>query len=178
MAAISEQNLSPQDAKESFDLKTALFVDVREPLEYAGGRIPSARLVPLGTLKEAAQAWRRGQKVIVYCRSGKRSEKALSTLAELGFTDIAHLEGGYLAWAAEQLPTEKSEWAPWSLERQVRFAVGILVASFTLLGLLVHPGFLGLNFLLAGGLIFSAVTDTCGLALVLAKLPWNRVQAP
>ncbi len=176
MPVIQQHNLSPTAAKASLDLENALFVDVREPAEFAGGRIPSAKLVPLGTLKEAAQAWKRGQKVIVYCQSGRRSEKALATLSELGFTDIAHLDGGYSAWASESLPTEKSARAPWSLERQVRFAVGLFVIAFTSLGLGVHPGFFVLDFLLAGGLIFSAVTNTCGLALVLAKLPWNQVR--
>lgn len=176
MPPIQEHNLSPSAAKASLDLENALFIDVREPAEFAGGRIPSAKLVPLSTLKDAAQAWKRGQRVIVYCQSGRRSEKALATLTELGFTDIAHLDGGYSAWASASLPTEKSAHAPWSLERQVRFTVGLFVIIFTSLGIWGHPGFFILDFLIAAGLIFSAVTNTCGLALVLTKLPWNRVR--
>ena len=61
-----------------------------------------------------------------------------------------------------------------SLERQVRIAAGTLVVLGTVLGLTVHPGFIGLSAFVGAGLIFAGVTDTCGMGLLLARMPWNR----
>jgi hypothetical protein len=63
------------------------------------------------------------------------------------------------------------------MERQVRLAAGTLVLLGLVLGLLVHPAFQLLSAGVAGGLVFSALTDTCGMAVVLAKLPHNRPRA-
>jgi hypothetical protein len=60
------------------------------------------------------------------------------------------------------------------MERQVRFTAGALVLLGLVLGLLVHPAFQLLSAAIAGGLVFSALTDTCGMAVVLGRLPFNR----
>ncbi len=164
------------EAKSALDRGGVLLVDVREPAEFATGRLPAAKLVPLAGLEESARSWKREQPVVVYCQAGRRGEKAQGILTGLGFAHVTNIEGGFSAWAAAGLPVEKSAHAPWSLERQVRFTVAIFVILFTTLGLWVHPGFFLLDFLIAGGLIVSALTNTCGMALVLTKLPWNRVR--
>lgn len=169
--------VAPTEAKALIDRGEILLVDVREPSEFASGRIPSATPAPLARLAQAAQAWNRERPVLVYCQAGKRGEKAAEALAGLGFSSVTNIEGGLSAWSAAGLPTEKSAGAPWSLERQVRFTVGVFVILFTALGLTVHPGFFALDFFIACGLIFSAVTNTCGMALVLTKMPWNRVKS-
>ncbi len=64
-----------------------------------------------------------------------------------------------------------------SLERQVRIAAGSLVLSGVLLGWLVHAAFLGLAGFVGAGLVFAGITDTCGMGLLLARMPWNQVQA-
>jgi hypothetical protein len=61
-----------------------------------------------------------------------------------------------------------------SLERQVRIAAGSLVVLGTVLGAFVHPAFLGLPAFVGAGLIFAGVTDTCGMGMLLARMPWNR----
>ena len=66
----------------------------------------------------------------------------------------------------------KSIW----LERQVRIAAGSLVVLGALLGWLVHPAFVGLSAFVGAGLVFAGVTDTCGMGMVLARMPWNRDQ--
>lgn len=174
---MSLKKLSPQDVRSLQSSIQIRLVDVREPSEFAASRIPAAQSIPLGHLQTAVESWPRETPVVLYCQSGNRSGRALALLEGLGFTKAAHLEGGVSAWSAQGLPTEKTPGAPWSLERQVRFAVGVFVVLFTAGGLWVNPVLFYLNFLLAAGLIFSAVTNTCGLALVLAKLPWNRVSA-
>jgi len=61
-----------------------------------------------------------------------------------------------------------------SLERHVRIAAGSLVLFGVILGTWVHPGFYGLSAFVGAGLIFAGVTDWCGMAMVLAKMPWNQ----
>ena len=64
-----------------------------------------------------------------------------------------------------------------SLERQVRIAAGSLVVLGTALGAFVHPGFLALAAFVGAGLVFAGITDTCGMGLLLARMPWNRVES-
>jgi len=61
-----------------------------------------------------------------------------------------------------------------SIERQVRIAAGLLVFFGVLLGVWVHPGFLAISAFVGAGLAFAGITDTCGMAMMLAKMPWNR----
>ena len=64
-----------------------------------------------------------------------------------------------------------------SLERQVRVAAGSLVLLGVALAALVHPGFVGLAAFVGAGLLFAGLTDTCGMGLLLARMPWNRAPA-
>jgi hypothetical protein len=62
-----------------------------------------------------------------------------------------------------------------SLERQVRIVAGLLVLVGAVLAIAVHPYFAGLSAFIGAGLIFAGITDTCGMAMVLAKMPWNQI---
>ncbi|MFD6323299.1 rhodanese-like domain-containing protein [Streptomyces sp. NPDC058442] len=159
-------------------------IDVRTPAEYASGHLPGALNIPLDhvrrALPEIRHAAERGE-VLLVCASGARSGSACTLLAEQG-VPVATLAGGTSAWAAEghdlHHPTVCATTpAGWSMERQVRLAAGTLVLLGLVLGLLVHPAFQLLSAGVAGGLVFSALTDTCGMAVVLAKLPHNRPRA-
>lgn len=173
--AAAKLTVTPKEAKAAIDRGAVRVIDVREPSEYAAGHIPQGELVPLGTLRGAAANWSREKPIVVHCQAGRRGETARQTLVSLGFKSVLNLEGGFGAWTAAGLPSEKKQGAPWSLERQVRFTVGLLVILFTTLGITVNPWFFALDFFISAGLIFSAITNTCGMALVLTKMPWNRV---
>ncbi|MFF7645839.1 rhodanese-like domain-containing protein [Streptomyces canus] len=158
-------------------------IDVRTPAEYASGHLPGALNVPLDhvrrALPEIRLAAERGD-VLVVCASGNRSANACKLLAEQGVT-TATLAGGTGAWAAGghelHTPTACDTRSGWSMERQVRFTAGTLVLLGLVLGLLVHPALLLVSAGVAGGLVFSALTDTCGMAVMLGKLPHNRPRA-
>jgi len=158
-------------------------IDVRPPAEYASGHLPGALNIPLDhvrrALPEIRHAAERGD-VLVVCASGARSENACKLLAEQGITTTT-LTGGTGAWAAEghdlHTPAACDTRAGWSMERQVRFTAGALVLLGLVLGLLVHPALLLVSAAVAGGLAFSALTDTCGMAAVLGRLPHNRPRA-
>jgi len=87
----------------------ALLLDIRETNEYDGGHLPRAIHIPLSQLPSRGQEIARhaGRPVIVYCARGNRSRMAGGALAKLGFGDVYQLAGGYDAWRAAGLPTEK-----------------------------------------------------------------------
>ncbi|MCZ4511596.1 rhodanese-like domain-containing protein [Streptomyces sp. ActVer] len=158
-------------------------IDVRTPAEYASGHLPGALNIPLDRIRRALPEMRHASErgdVLVVCASGARSENACKLLAEQGIA-TATLVGGTGAWVAEghdlHTPAACDTRAGWSMERQVRFTAGSLVLLGLLLGMLVHPALLLLSAGVAGGLVFSALTNTCGMAVVLGKLPHNRPRA-
>jgi rhodanese-related sulfurtransferase len=152
-------------------------VDVRTPGEYASGRVPGAHNVPLDRLDEAASALRAAaarRPLLIVCASGARSGQGCARLAGLG-VPAATLEGGTSAWAAAGHAVERPAGAraAWPMERQVRLAAGSLVVAGFAAGL-ARPMGHRLSGLIGAGLVFSAVTDTCGMGALLARLPHNR----
>ncbi|MFE5188730.1 rhodanese-like domain-containing protein [Streptomyces sp. NPDC056628] len=163
-------------------LHELIIIDVRTPGEYAGGHLPGALNIPLDQIQRALPDIRhaadRGD-ILVVCASGARSENAGRILAEHGVT-AATLSGGTGAWAADGHELHRPQGAAratWGMERQVRLTAGVLVLLGLLLGHVVHPAFQLLSAGIAGGLVFSALTNTCGMAAVLAQLPHNRPRA-
>ncbi|UYQ60350.1 rhodanese-like domain-containing protein [Streptomyces peucetius] len=152
-------------------------IDVRTPGEYASGHLPGAHNVPLDHLRTALPALRtaagRGD-LLVVCASGARSATACAVLAEHGIT-AATLTGGTAAWVrlGNDVHQPAGGRTVWAMERQVRFTAGSLVLAGLALGRR-RPGARLLCAGIAGGLVFSALTDTCGMARVLARLPHNR----
>ncbi len=151
-------------------------VDVREYAEFAGGRISGAKLLPLGELEKRNAELDRSKTVYVMCRTGNRSAQAQKKLKALGFENVINVAGGFEAWKKAELPFERDEKAPWALERQVRFVAGLFVLAGVLLSVLVHPYFVWLAGFIGAGLVFSAVTDTCTMGMILLKMPWNQRQ--
>ena len=155
--------------------KRISLIDVRTPAEYGEIHIEGSKLMPLDRLDPAAvkEAAGQSEQCVLICRSGKRAEQAYQKLAAAGCDKLAVLEGGMTAWDAAGLPVNRGQKAI-SLERQVRIAAGLLVLTGVALGTWVHPGFYGLSAFIGAGLTFAGITDWCGMAMVLAKMPWNQ----
>jgi rhodanese-related sulfurtransferase len=154
-------------------------IDVRTPLEFREVHVEFARNEPLDRLDPArirAERPPTAGPLYVICRSGNRARQACEKLAAAGI-EAVNVEGGTLACEAEGLPLVRGPKAI-SLERQVRIAAGSLVLLASALGFWVHPYWIGLAAFVGAGLVFAGITDTCGMALVLARMPWNRVAAP
>jgi rhodanese-related sulfurtransferase len=149
-------------------------IDVREYPEYASARISQAQLIPLGKLSSSVSHLEKSCPIYVICRSGRRSKEAQQKLLALGFTDVRNVNGGMLAWQLAKLPIEQSEKAIWSLERQVRFVVGLIVLLASLLSFFVAQSFIWVAAFMGAGLVFAAVTDSCAMGMLIAQLPWNR----
>ncbi|MGA2620155.1 MAG: rhodanese-like domain-containing protein [Thermoguttaceae bacterium] len=155
-------------------------VDVRTPPEYREAHIEFARNVPLGDLQPVDVAGGReagGGPVYLICRAGGRGKQACEKLLAAGLPNVLNVEGGTQAWIEAGLPVVRGKKAV-SLERQVRIVAGSLVLAGVALGGLVHWAWYGLSAFVGAGLIFAGVTDRCGMALLLARLPWNRGPRP
>ncbi|MCA9059031.1 MAG: rhodanese-like domain-containing protein [Planctomycetaceae bacterium] len=154
-------------------------IDVRTPMEFAEVHVQGAINVPLDQLDPAAvMAERNGsaeQPLYVICRSGSRGKQACSAFEKAGFTNVLNVEGGTLAWDQCGFPVIRSQRKVISLERQVRIAAGFLVVTGVILSVTVHPWFVALSGFVGAGLMFAGITDTCGMGLLLARMPWNRV---
>ena len=155
--------------------KSIALIDVRTSAEYGEIHIAGSTLMPLDRLNPNAVKAAVGQseQCVLICRSGKRAEQASLKLAAAGCDKLVVLEGGVAAWEAAGLPVNRGQ-KTISLERQVRIAAGLLVLTGVVLGTWVHPGFYGLCAFVGAGLTFAGITDWCGMAMILAKMPWNQ----
>ncbi|MGE4159547.1 MAG: rhodanese-like domain-containing protein [Planctomycetota bacterium] len=167
----ADRELSPEEVAGHVAMGEIL-VDVRNPDEFANGYVDGARLLPLPELQNR---WRelQGQKPILMCQSGMRSERARLQLEGLGFPPLKTLKGGINAWKQANLPVKKTSNVI-SIERQVRIAAGSLVVLGIALSWMFSPAFLFLSAFVGAGLVFAGITNTCGMAMVLMKMPWNR----
>lgn len=158
-------------------------LDVRTPPEFARVHAVGATSLPLDELTPATIAARLKDApgpLYVICQSGTRSAAACQRLAAAGVGPAYSVEGGTAAWERQGLPVHRGDPSACrvpSLERQVRIAAGTLVLLGLALAWALHPAFLAIPTFVGAGLVFAGVTDRCGMAVLLAKLPWNRRRA-
>ncbi|MFJ2774551.1 rhodanese-like domain-containing protein [Streptomyces sp. NPDC087300] len=170
--------LTPAELESRID-EGILVIDVRSAVEYAQGHVPGAVNIPLDSVQELLPelrqaADRRGLAVV--CAAGPRSLTACAQLAGAGVEALS-LAGGTTAWHAAGRPVSTSAEPGgrqvWAMDRQVRFTAGALVLGGLALGLRAPRARL-LSVAIAGGLVYSAVSGTCGMASLLGRLPLNR----
>jgi rhodanese-related sulfurtransferase len=157
-------------------VKDALVVDVRTPGEFESVHIPHSRNLPLDEIEQHADQLRReaeaGREVVLVCRSGSRAHQAQERLEAAGLGTLPILEGGMVGWQHDGGEVVQDV-IRWDLERQVRLVAGSIVLLSILVSLVWPParfvaGFVG------AGLVFAAITNTCGMAMMLSKLPYNQ----
>ena len=154
-------------------------IDVRTPVEFRESHAEGARSVPLDRLDpQAVMGGRTGtsaQPLYVICRSGSRSRQACEKFGAAGFRNAVLVEGGTLAWEKAGGEVVRGKKAI-SLERQVRIAAGFFVLLGAVLAMTIDLWFVLLSAFVGAGLVFSGVTDTCGVGLLLSRMPWNQVR--
>lgn len=174
------KTIKPEELAKIHDQQGAMLIDVRTPAEFREMHSPIAVNVPLDTLNAEHIKERISdnvtEPVYVICQSGNRSSRACQKLIDAGITNVVSVEGGTKAWDEQGLPVNRGK-KTISLERQVRIAAGFLVLVGALLGILVNPWFSALSAFVGAGLMFAGITDTCGMAMMLAKMPWNQVSS-
>jgi rhodanese-related sulfurtransferase len=170
--------ISPRQLAESYQAGRKLdLVDVRTPVEFQEVHVESARNVPLDRLDPSALMQTHhgdaAEPLYILCRSGSRGRQACEKFLQAGYTNVFNVEGGTLACIDAGLPVVRGKRAI-SLERQVRISAGSLVLLGALLGWFVHPAFFLLPAFVGAGLVYSGLTDTCGMGTILARMPWNQ----
>jgi rhodanese-related sulfurtransferase len=177
---VSIATITPRELDELSKRQAVDLIDVRTPAEFREMHIDFARLAPLESLDPkrviAGRRTAADEPLYVVCRSGSRARRACELMLGNGFGNVVVVEGGTLGWEKAGLPVVRGKNAI-SLERQVRIAAGSLVLVGCILGATVHPAFIALAGFVGAGLIFAGVTDRCGMALLLARMPWNQVAA-
>lgn len=156
-----------------------LLVDVREDFEHADERIEGAVLHPLSKFdaewlhREAGDT-----RVVFHCRTGKRSLEAAQRY-RAGDEPVFHLAGGLEGWKAASRPVVRPVGAPrLPIMRQVQVTAGALVVLGVVLSLTLSPWFIGISAFVGCGLMFAGLSGWCGMAKLLAVMPWNRGAVP
>lgn len=162
------------ELKERLGDVNVTLVDVREFPEFASGRVPGAKLIPLGQIESRHREIDQDHSIYVICRSGRRSAQAREKLLAVGFLNVTNVAGGTDAWRSADLPIEKDANAVWDLERQVRFVAGSIVLIGVILAVFVNWYFIAIAGFVGAGLVFAAATNTCAMGMMLAKMPWNK----
>lgn len=177
MSSLNLSRVDPATARAWLESGKVVLVDVREPDEHARERIAGARLVPLSRLEAGSRVAEPGKTIVFHCNTGNRTTQAAALLARVGGGEAYELEGGLQAWKRAGLPVVVDRKAPLPLMRQVQIAAGSLVLLGTLLTALVSPWFLIVPAFVGAGLVMAGITGFCGMARLLARMPWNRSQA-
>lgn len=152
-------------------------IDIREPDEYAREHIPGAVSLPLSRAAAADVKLEAGRTAVFHCKSGMRTETNCAMLAERVEGEALILEGGIEAWKKAGLPVTANAKAPLPMNRQVQITAGLLVLTGAVVGTFVHPAGYALSGFVGAGLTFAGISGWCGMANVLALMPWNQTKA-
>lgn len=170
------QNISPQTLNQLIRDGKVDLLDVRTDMEYRSGHISGARHIPVDTLETMTdiQPPAEGRTLCLICQSGKRAERARQHLESKCGISACVLEHGMNAWQDAGLPCIREKGAPLPLIRQVQIIIGLVNLITLALGYFVNPLWFIVPAFTSCGLLFAGLSGICGLALLLARMPWNR----
>ena len=174
MSNTERQQVTPQTAFEQCRDGQKVMLDVRTDVEFAEKHLEDSRHIPLDRLKDSISQLDPSKHHFLLCLGGKRAAKAGEILAECGFENLSVIDGGIDNWERCGLPITRPERRVLPLMRQVQLVIGVLALTFSLLAIFINPLFAILPAFLGAGLTLAGSTGWCGLALLLAKMPWNR----
>jgi glyoxylase-like metal-dependent hydrolase (beta-lactamase superfamily II)/rhodanese-related sulfurtransferase len=170
------QSVSATQLAEATAAGKVNILDVRTPAEFETLKVAGSMNIPLDRLNPAEVIARFGADTQLYCicQTGTRSQLAASKLRNAGMQQVIHVDGGTNAWVAGGLPVESGGRNVISLDRQMRITAGALIVAGIAAGLLWHPAGYWLAGAIGAGLVFAGLSNTCGMTVVLAKMPWNQ----
>jgi rhodanese-related sulfurtransferase len=176
----AKSSIDPRDLEKALrERPGGLLLDVRSPVEFNEAHIRGAQLVPLGDLipeKFMKEAGPGCQPLFVICQSGARARKAIEAFESAGFDRCCFVEGGMEAWTRAGMPVERGQSGGILVLRQAQLIIGTVTAVAAALALAVDVRFAIIPLISGTGLIVAGATGHCGLALILAKMSWNRSQ--
>lgn len=150
-----------------------VLVDVREEFEYKSSNITGSYLIPLAMLNVNSLP-KSNKPIVIHCKLGGRSAKACQKLlSEDPSLDLASLDGGITAWELAGFPVNKNS-NNISIERQTQISIGLLILFGSLLGHIYNYAYFIIPAFMGAGLIFAGLSGCCGMAKLIAKMPWNK----
>ncbi|MBX9926784.1 MAG: rhodanese family protein, partial [Hyphomicrobiaceae bacterium] len=149
----------------------AVLIDIRGADEHARERISGAQNVPLDRLTPINSGSR---PVVFHCKAGNRTAMNAAQLAASTTCKAYIVDGGIESWKRAGLPTIADRGQPIEIMRQVQLTAGGLVLLGVVASLLIDPRFIALSGFVGAGLMFAGATGWCGMAKLLAAMPWNR----
>jgi rhodanese family protein len=157
----------------------ALLIDIRQPEEYRREHIEGSVLQPLSELQRQGlnETLKQGSCLIFHCKSGARTcsqSEFFKQLAQESHCEVYLLEDGINGWKNAGLATKFNPSQPIDIMRQVQIVAGSLILLGSLLGWSVSPYFYWLPAFVGAGLTFAGISGFCGMAKLLARMPWNR----
>lgn len=166
--------ITPSKLKELLERDEVMLIDVREPSEHQHESIEQSHLIPLSQF--SPEKLPKSQKPMVfYCHSGRRSaEVCRKILQHNPNLQLYGLDGGITGWKQQGFPIKKSCSPALPLERQTQIAAGSLILASMIMGTFITPEWYALAGFVGAGLTFAGLTGWCGMALLLAKMPWNQ----
>lgn len=168
------QNIDALQVKRWLDSEDAILIDVREPAEFSTNHIQGATLLPLGKIT-SSDLPQTEQKVVIYCQKGARGNSACVKVTDQDESvTVYNLMGGIEAWQNAGFDTQIGESSTLPLDRQVQLTIGGFVLLGSIATFAIDSAFIVIPALFGAGLLFSGATGKCNLAMIMAKLPWNK----
>ena len=173
---LAATEIQPRDVQSWLAGGTCLLLDVREPDEFAREHVNGAVLMPLSRFDPRQITPNQGQRVVLMCRSGRRSGDALRRCHDLATQcEVVSMAGGIDAWKSAGLPVSTRAIAPrLGVLQQTQATIGLMTLTGLALAFWVHPAGLLLSAFMGCGLVLAGLTGFCPLASAIACLPWNR----
>lgn len=170
--------ISAKDFLTQHQKSPCFILDVRTAGEFQACHIPGATNIPLDLIERGqVESIPRNQPVFLICQSGMRSDRARKLLEAKGFQNLNCISGGIASCTGiAGAVVKNSNVLP--IMRQVQLAAGSLVLLGFFLSRLVNPAFIYLSVFVGAGLTFAGATGFCGMAILLEKMPWNKISGP
>lgn len=161
--------------------RNPILIDVRTPAEFEACHPVGARNHPLDRLNpEDLKASLNGcaeEPLYLMCQGGTRARMAQERLDRFGIANTVVVEGGLTAWLSAGLPVVEGV-QRMSVERQARILIGLMVILGVVVGWWIHPIGFALAGMVGAGLVLAGATDSCAIALLLSRAPWNQKSCP
>lgn len=159
---------------EQFLTEETEIIDVREFGEYRELHFKNSTLIPSGSSLDKFEE-HRNKRILLVCQSDQRAINVGTKLKEAGFSKIYYLKGGINAARTAELDLETSQ-IGWTIDRQFRMTLGILLFIGLTGTMLLSNYFLIIPGILCTGLIFTSIIDRCYMRMGIARLPWNKAR--
>ena len=169
-------DITPEAAHAILENEKAILIDVREPAEHRAEKIPHSQNIPLSKIhpslfKEQIES---NTKLIFHCKSGRRSMEACKKISKNSQADTYNIIGGIENWSKSGFEEEKSKTSVLPLDRQVQLVISTMILIGLVIYYFVTPWGLLLPLMAGLGLANAALTGWCGMAKLMAVMPWNQ----